>query len=79
MKLDRIQINPERINGQPCVRDLRLTVRRVLELVALYPDRNELHQEFPELENEGIRQALLYAACSLDDRVIELPPYALAA
>ena len=79
MKLDRIQIDPERMNGQPCIRDLRLTVRRVLELVALYPDRNELQQEFPELENEDIRQALLYAASSIDDRVIELPPYAVAA
>ena len=79
MKLDRIQTNPERMNGQPCIRDLRLTVRRVIELVALYPDRNELQREFPELENEDIRQALLYAASSLDDRVIELQPYALAA
>ena len=79
MKLDRIQTNPDRMNGQPCIRDLRLTVRRVIELVALYPDRNELQREFPELENEDIRQALLYAASSLDDRVIELQPYALAA
>ena len=79
MKLDRIQTNPERMNGQPCIRDLRLTVRRVIELVALYPDRNELQREYPELENEDIRQALLYAASSLDDRVIELQPYALAA
>lgn len=79
MKLDRIQTTPERMNGQPCIRDLRLTVRRVIELVALYPDRNELQREYPELENEDIRQALLYAASSLDDRVIELQPYALAA
>ncbi|MEB4591980.1 DUF433 domain-containing protein [Candidatus Thiothrix sp. Deng01] len=79
MKLDRIQIDPERMNGQPCIRDLRLTVRRVLELVALYPDRNELKQEFPELEDEDIRQSLLYAASSIDDRVIELRPYAVAA
>lgn len=79
MKLDRIQINPERMNGQPAIRDLRLTVRRVIELVALYTDRNELRQEYPELEEDDIRQALMYAASSLDDRVIELPPYALAA
>ena len=79
MELDRIQTNPDRMNGQPCIRDLRLTVRRVIELVALYPDRNELQREYPELENEDIRQALLYAASSLDDRVIELQPYALAA
>ena len=79
MKLDRIQINPERMNGQPAIRDLRLTVRRVIELVALYTDRNELRQEYPELEEDDLRQALMYAASSLDDRVIELPPYALAA
>jgi uncharacterized protein (DUF433 family) len=72
MKLDRITSDPKRMNGQPCVRDLRLTVRRVLELVALYPDRDELRREFPELEQEDVRQALEYAAASLDDRIIEL-------
>ena len=25
---DRITVNPNRMNGQPCIRDLRLTVRR---------------------------------------------------
>jgi len=62
MILDRITIDPDRMNGQPCVRDMRLTFRRVVELAALYPNREELHQEFPELENEDVRQALLYAA-----------------
>jgi uncharacterized protein (DUF433 family) len=61
------------MNGQPCVRNLRLTVRRVVELVATYPDRQELRREFPELEDEDIKQALAYAAASLDDRVLELP------
>nr|WP_255412186.1 DUF433 domain-containing protein [Cyanothece sp. BG0011] len=28
MKLDRITINPNRMNGQPCIRNLRLTVRK---------------------------------------------------
>jgi uncharacterized protein (DUF433 family) len=73
MKLDRISSNPARMNGQPCVRDLRITVRRVVELVSLYPDRTELLREFPELDEEDIRQALAFAAASLDDRVIELP------
>jgi uncharacterized protein (DUF433 family) len=71
MKLDRITVNPNRMNGQPTVRDLRLTVRRVVELVALYPDRAELRREFPELEDEDIRQALTYAAASLDDQIID--------
>jgi uncharacterized protein (DUF433 family) len=73
MKLDRITSNPNRMNGQPCIRNLRLTVRRVIELLAIYPDRGELHQEFPELEDEDIRQALIFASSYLDDRIIELP------
>ena len=79
MKLDRIQIDPERMNGQPAIRNLRLTVRRVIELVALYPDRSELKAEFPELEDEDIQQALMYEASSLDDQVIELSSHAAAA
>ena len=50
MKLDRITSNPERMNGQPCIRNLRLTVRRVIELLTIYPNREELYQEFPELQ-----------------------------
>jgi uncharacterized protein (DUF433 family) len=70
--LDRITSNPAVLNGQPCIRGLRLTVRRVLEALATYPDRNELRTEFPELDDEDIRQALEYAAAHLDDKVLEL-------
>ena len=73
MKLDRITIDPARMNGQPCIRNMRLTVRRVVELAATYPDRDELREEYPELEDEDIRQALLYAATYLDDRIVDLP------
>jgi len=70
---DRITSDPNRMNGQPCVRNLRLTVRRVLEALAVYPDRAELLGEYPELETEDIRQVLGYAATVLDDKVLELP------
>jgi uncharacterized protein (DUF433 family) len=58
--LDRITLNPNKMNGQPCIRDLRLTVWRVIELIQTYPDRSELHREFPELTEEDIKQAILY-------------------
>ncbi|MEH2274849.1 MAG: DUF433 domain-containing protein [Nostoc sp.] len=45
MKLDRITSNPNRMNGQPSIRNLRLTVHRVIELLATYPNREE-HVEF---------------------------------
>jgi len=65
-RFDRITVNPAIASGQPCVRGMRLTVRRVVEAVALYPDRQELLREYPELEAEGIRQALDFAACNLE-------------
>jgi uncharacterized protein (DUF433 family) len=74
MVFDRITCDPARLNGQPCIRNLRLTVRRVVEAVALYPDRAELHREYPELEEEDIRQALEYAAAMLDDKALPLTP-----
>ena len=72
MTFKRITCDPKRMNGQPCVRQLRLTVRRVVEAVAAYPDRRDLQREFPELEAEDIREALAYAAANLDDKVIAL-------
>jgi uncharacterized protein (DUF433 family) len=62
ISFDRITSHPDRMNGQPCVRDLRLTVRRVLEALATYPDRAELFREYLELEPEDIRQVRGYAA-----------------
>ncbi len=71
-KLDRITINPEIMNGQPCIRGMRLTVRRVVEAAALYPDRSELRREYPELEDEDVAQALDFAARNLDDQILLL-------
>jgi len=71
---DRITSDPAKMNGQPCIRGMRLTVRRVIEALATYPDRAELRAEYPELEDEDIRQALAYAAANLDDKVVELRP-----
>ncbi len=72
MLFDRITRNPAQMNGQPCIRGMRLTIRRVLEVMAMYPDRSEIFEEYPELEEEDLRQALEFAAASLDDRLVEL-------
>ena len=68
-KLDRVTINPDIMNGQPCIRGMRLTVRRVIEAIALYPERGELKREYPELEDDDIAQALEFAARNLDDQI----------
>ena len=72
-RYDRITCDPDRMNGEPCIRNLRLTVRRVLEALAVYPNREALNREYPELEDEDIQQALAFAAASLDDKILTLP------
>lgn len=66
---DRITIEPDKMGGQPCIRGLRLTVRRVLEIMAAYQDRAELFRDYPSLEEEDLKQALSFAAASLDERI----------
>ncbi len=69
--LDRITINPGILKGRPCIRDLGLTVSRVVEAVALHSSFGEIQAEYPELEEEDIRQALIFAARNLDTQVIK--------
>lgn len=61
------------MNGQPCIRGMRITVRRVVEAVATYPDRNDLLRNYPELDSEDVRQALAFAAANLEDSALETP------
>jgi uncharacterized protein (DUF433 family) len=68
---DRITWKPNQMNGQPCIRGMRLTVRRVVEAVAVYPNRDDLLRNYPELESEDVRQALAFAAASLEDSAAE--------
>ena len=77
--LDRITTDPHQMNGQPCIRGLRFTVRRVVEIAALYPDPDERRREFPELEDVDVCQALHYAALLLPDQILPLTSDALVA
>jgi uncharacterized protein (DUF433 family) len=70
--LDRITIDAAHLNGEPCIRNMRMTVRRVLGAMTAYPNNAEFHREYPELDEEDIRQALAFAATAEDDKT--LPP-----
>lgn len=64
---DRITVEPGKCGGKPCLRGMRITVRRVLELLASYPDRATIIADYPFLELEDLNQALRYAAATVDD------------
>jgi uncharacterized protein (DUF433 family) len=69
---DRITSDPSVMSGQPCVRGMRLTVQRVLEVLAEHPTDDDLRADYPELTPEDLRQVLAFAAASVADRVIPL-------
>ena len=73
-KFNRITWNPNQMNGQPCIGDLRLTFRRVVEAVATYPDReDDLFRKYLELEPKDVQQARAFAAANGKDRASETP------
>lgn len=58
---DRITTDPGILAGRPCIRGMRLSVRRVLEILADNPSWEEIREDYPELEPEDIRQARAFA------------------
>ncbi|MBF0591679.1 MAG: DUF433 domain-containing protein [Nitrospirae bacterium] len=59
--LKRITIIPDVMVGKPTIRGLRITVEQVLRAIASGVTREDLLEDYPELEMEDISAALLYA------------------
>lgn len=59
---DRITVNPRQCGGRPCVRGMRMTVADVLEYLASGMTRDEILQDFPDLEPADIEACLVFAA-----------------
>lgn len=71
-ELHRITSDHERCGGRPCVRDLRVRVRDVLDLLAAGASREEILRDMPLLESEDITAALEYAARQTDHTVLRV-------
>ena len=68
--LDRIEVDPGKLGGKPVVRGTRIPVSLVVELVASGMSTDEIIREYPELTEEDIRAALLYAAKLVEKEVV---------
>jgi uncharacterized protein (DUF433 family) len=68
MGFERITVNPERMGGVPCIRNVRIPVATVVGLIAQGMAETEILMEYPDLEVEDIRQALAFAAAAVDER-----------
>jgi uncharacterized protein (DUF433 family) len=59
---DRVTFDPQIMGGRACIRGMRITVSLVVNLVANGMTHAEILREYPDLEEEDIRQALHYVA-----------------
>ena len=70
--LDRITLDPARMGGKPCIRDLRVTVGAVVGQIGAGQTIESLLVDYPYLEREDVLQALRYAAWRAEEREVEL-------
>lgn len=70
MSLNRITINPEVMSGQPCIRGLRIPVSLILRLLAKGKTILQILEDYPELEEDDIRQALSFASWATAEKRI---------
>jgi len=57
-----ITIDPRKRSGKPCIRNLRITVYDVLDMLASGMSHEEILRDFPKLREEDIQAVLRYAA-----------------
>lgn len=67
---DRITFDPEIMGGKACIRGTRMTVSTLVKLVAAGLTFAEILDEYPDVEEEDIRQSLGYAAWVVSEDVI---------
>ena len=66
--LDRIMTDPQILGGKPCIRGMRISVERVLDIAATYGnDWIQIKKDFPDLEPEDVQQSLWFASRYVPD------------
>lgn len=69
---ERITVDPDKMGGVPCIRDLRVTVSMVLGQLAAGRVTGQLLDDYPYLEKADILAALEYAAAVVNEREVPL-------
>ena len=64
MRFQRVTVDPEQMDGLPCIHSLRVPVATVVDMVAGMSD-TEILEAYPSLELEDIRESLHYASAAV--------------
>jgi uncharacterized protein (DUF433 family) len=71
---DRITFDPNVMAGRACIRGMRITVALLVNLVANGMSKEDILENYPDIEPEDISQALKYAAWLAEEQTLDLTP-----
>ncbi|MCL2285513.1 MAG: DUF433 domain-containing protein [Firmicutes bacterium] len=72
LKLDRITFSPNVMGGQACIRDTRVTVSLIVNMLANGASFSAVLEDYEYLEEEDIKQALKYASWAASDQMLAI-------
>jgi uncharacterized protein (DUF433 family) len=72
MAFPRINIDSRVMGGVPCIRGTRIPVPMLVRMVADGVGVEDILGDYPRLTAEDVREALRFAAASVDERTIPL-------
>jgi uncharacterized protein (DUF433 family) len=67
--LDRTVVDPNIPVGKPVIKGTRIPVYLIVELIATGMNTKNLLKEYPELKEDDIKAALLYASKLLEKEI----------
>lgn len=73
---ERITVNPEICHGKPTIRNSRMLVATILELLSAGMTHEEILADYPGLEKEDIFASLEFAARLAQFKTFDLQPAA---
>jgi uncharacterized protein (DUF433 family) len=70
--LDRITFSHDVMGGQACIRDIRVPVSLIVNMIANGATFSDVLSDYEYLEEEDITQALKYASWAASDIVVAI-------
>ncbi|RTZ66841.1 MAG: hypothetical protein DSZ29_02235 [Aquificaceae bacterium] len=69
--LKRITVEADKCGGRPCIRNMRIRVKDILDMLASGMSQKEILEDYPYLEADDITAVLMYAARQFDHPILK--------
>lgn len=68
--MERVVVDPNILAGKPVIRGTRIPVYLIIELIAAGMSVKDVLKEYPEIKEDDVRAALLYASRLLQREIM---------